>query len=64
LNNNVTRGSVVQRYKRVKTIVNKAVETANLCGIKLNVIVYDEKFHRLKEFYTDNEVRLVSIHRL
>ena len=64
MNNNVTRGSVVQKYKRVKTIINKAVETADLCDIKLSVIVYDKKFHRLREFYTDNEVRLVSIHRL
>ena len=31
----------VQRYRRVKTIINKAVETADLCGLKINVLVYD-----------------------
>ena len=31
----------VQRYRRVKTIINKAVEVGKLCGLKLNVLVYD-----------------------
>ena len=54
----------VQRYRRVKTIVNKAVETADLCGLKLNILVYDPHFHRFKEHYTAPEVKLEALHKI
>lgn len=54
----------VQRYRRVKTIVNKAVDVAEKFGLHLNIIVYDPKFHRLKESYTSSEIKLESIHLL
>lgn len=54
----------VQRYRRVKTIVNKAVETADICGLHLNILVYDPHFHRFKEHYTSTDVKLESLHKL
>ena len=52
------------RYKRMKTIISKARETAMNCGLKINIIIYDEKFHRLKENYTSIDVKLEQIHKL
>ena len=48
----------VQRYRRLKTITGKAVEIAKLCGLNLNVVVYDPQHHRLKENYTDDCIKL------
>ena len=56
--------NAVQRYRRMKTIICKAVDTANLCGLKINVLVYDPKFHRLKEHYTEARVKLEAMHLL
>ena len=54
-------GKAVQRYRRVKTIVRKAVETADICGLQLNVLVYDPKMSRFREFYTADEMKLEAI---
>ena len=51
----------MKRYRRLKTILNKAVETADSCGLHLNVLVYDPKFHRFKENYTSTLVKLESL---
>ena len=55
-------GKAVQRYRRVKTIVRKAVETADICGLQLNVLVYDPKMSRFREFYTDVGMKLEAIY--
>ena len=62
--NNQSSIKAVQRYRRVKTIVNKALETADLCGLKLNILVYDPQYHRLKEHYTAPDVKLDCITEL
>ena len=51
----------LKRYRRVKTIVNKAIETADLCGLQVNVLVYDPKLHRFKEIYTAKQVKLEAL---
>ena len=56
--------SAVQRYRRLKTIIGKTVEVAELCGLHLNLLVYDPHFHRLKEHYTDSGIKLEAIHLL
>ena len=48
----------LKRYRRVRTIVNKAIETADLCGLQINVLVYDPRLHRFKEIYSDSRVKL------
>ena len=40
------------------------MDTADLCGVKMNIIIYDEKFHRLREFYTSSDVKLGTIGNL
>ena len=54
----------VSKYRRVKTIVNKDVDVGKKLGLKLNVLVYDSNFHRLREHYTAPEIKLEAIHRL
>ena len=54
----------VKKYRRIKTIVKKAVDTADLCGVNMNIIIYDDKFHRLREFYTSSAVKLEVIGNL
>ena len=54
----------VQRYRRVKTIVNKAVDVADKFGLHLNILVYDPKYHRFRENYTSSKIKLESIHHL
>ena len=55
---NTSNIKAVQKYRRVKTIVNKAVEVGKLLGLKLNILVYDAHFHRFKEHYTAPEIKL------
>ena len=54
----------LKKYRRLRTIVNKADETANGCDVMINVIVYDPKMHRLREHYSAPEVRLSNISEL
>lgn len=54
----------VKKYRRIKTIVKKAVDTADLCGVNMNIIIYDDKFHRLREFYTSATIKLETIGNL
>ena len=56
--------NAVQRYRRLRTITGKAVEIAKLCGLNLNVVVYDPQHHRLKENYTDDCIKLEALHLL
>ena len=54
----------MKRYRRIKTIINKALDTADVCGVEFNIIVYDPKLHRLKEHFTSNNVKLSTVHLL
>ena len=54
----------IKRYRRVKTIGNKAVDTADTCGLEINILIYDPKLHRFKEMYTSENVKLESLPEL
>ena len=45
-------------------MIGKAVEIADLCVLKINLLVNDPKFHRLKEHYTDKTFKLEVMHHL
>ena len=51
----------IKRYRRLKTILNKAVEAADICGLHLNVLIYDPKLHRFKENYTSTLIKLEGL---
>ena len=42
----------------LKTLTKKAMEVANKFDLKINVLVYDPAYHRLKEHYTDPIIKL------
>jgi len=54
----------LKKYRRVKTIINKALETADICELQINVLVYDPKLHRFKEIYTNSDMKLQALHLL
>lgn len=55
---NNAASKAIKRYRRVKTIGNKAVDTADICGLQINILIYDPKLHRFKEIYTSKSVKL------
>ena len=50
-----------QKYRLVTTIASKAVEAAQKCGIKINVVTYDQQLHKIKEYYTHDDLKLNSV---
>ena len=61
---NSAASKAIKRYRRIRTIGNKAVDTADICGLQINILIYDPKLHRFKEIYTSKNVRLDSIQEL
>ena len=37
------------------------MEAAQKCGIKINVVTYDEQLHRIKEHYTHDDIKLKDV---
>ena len=50
-NDNIIKAT--KKYRRLRTIVSKVSDLAKLSNVKLSVIIYDPRFNRLKEIYTD-----------
>ena len=53
-----------QKYRLVTTITSKAVEAAQKCGIKINVVTYDDQVHRIREHFTHEDFRLKSVFQM
>ena len=62
--NPVTRQKAVTKYRRKRTIVKKILELAKMRNLKINMIVYDEKHHKLEEIYTHDDIRLDAVGKL
>ena len=60
-NNKKVRQKAVCKYKRQRTIVNKMLELAKVQDLKMSLLVYDPKKHKLQEIVTDEEMKLSSI---
>lgn len=54
----------LKRYRRIKTIINKALETDDKCGVHFNIVIYDPKAHKLREHYTSSNLKLSEMHLL
>ena len=54
----------MKRYRRIKTIINKAVELADLCNLQVNVLIHDPKINRFKEHYTTPDIKLEALKQL
>ena len=44
-NKNIMKAT--KKYRRLKTIVNKVSEFAKICNVKLSVLIFDPKPHKL-----------------
>lgn len=49
------------KYKRLKNLVKKSLEISVQCGLKINVLVYDPRFHKVQEVHTNQQVSLQSL---
>ena len=53
-----------KKYRRLKTIVGKVSELSKISNVKLSVLIYDSKMHKLKEIYTDPFMKFENITKL
>ena len=50
------------KFRRLKTIMRKMVQTSNMCGKAMSLIVYDKKLNNVVEYFTEESVQLDHIH--
>ena len=49
------------KFRRIKTLTKKMVSLAQTCNLQLNMFVFDPKFVKITEYYTDPRVKLETI---
>lgn len=54
--NPVVRRLAVQKYRRMRTLVGKMVELADLRSLKINMLIYNPKFNSMEQIWTDKSV--------
>ena len=52
------RNDVVSKYRRQSTLVNKMLELSEQSQLKINLVVYDPKYHRMEEIWSHGDFRL------
>ena len=58
------RKNVVTKYRRKRTIVKKMLELAKLRNLKINMILYDPKRHKIEQVFTDDDFSLSNINQM
>ena len=49
------------KCKRSKNLIKKCMELSTLCGLKVNMVIYDETKNRIQEFSSDANFRVEKI---
>ena len=49
------------KYRRTKNLVKKTIEISNQCDLDFILLVYDKKFNRFREIYTNPELTLEQV---
>ena len=49
------------KYLRLQTLLKKTIETSKKCGVSLNLLVSNNKFNQVTEYFTDEQIKLGSI---
>ena len=52
--NPAVRQKAVTKYRRQRTIIKKMLELAKMYNLKMNLFVYDPKYNKAQEIYTDD----------
>ena len=56
-----TKTPAMTKYRRMKTLQNKVKELAEMCDLKISILVEDGQFHGIKEYYTDPSMMLENL---
>lgn len=62
--NPIVRKLAVQKYRRMRTLVGKMVELADMRNLKINMLIYNPKFNTLEEIWTDKAAKLDQINKM
>lgn len=49
------------KWKRIRTLIKKCREVADICDLKINLTVLDSRFNKIRESYTDKRVSIQSL---
>ena len=49
------------KCKRSKNLIKKCMELSTLCGLKVNMVIYDETKNRIQEFSSDANFKVEQI---
>lgn len=60
-NNNNTTNLTNAKYRRTKNLVKKTIEISNQCDLDFILLVYDRKFNRFREIYTNPDLTLEQV---
>ena len=58
------RKLALQKYRRMRTLVGKIVDLAEMRNLKINMLVFNPRFNTLEEIWTDEVVKLEGINRM
>jgi len=56
-----TTNLINAKYRRTKNLVKKTIEISNQCDLDFILLVYDKKFNRFREIYTNPELTLEQV---
>ena len=59
--NNNTTNLTNAKYRRTKNLVKKTIEISNQCDLDFILLVYDRKFNRFREIYTNPDLTLEQV---
>lgn len=52
------------KYRRIRTIVTKAVQTVDNCNLQMVLYIYDKSTQRLKEIYSHDNFQREQISQM
>ena len=58
------RSLAIQKYRRMRTLVGKIVDLAEMRNLKINMLVFNPRFNTLEEIWTDEAVKLDEINKM
>lgn len=59
--NNNTTNLTNAKYRRTKNLVKKTIEISNQCDLDFILLVYDRKFNRFREIYTNPDLTIEQV---
>ena len=53
----------VKKYRRQRTLVKKMLELSKM-GLKINMIIYNPRFHRMEEIWSHEDIKIEDVKQL